>query len=298
MPTRDLEIDRTRIIDQFTEAALLSRGDDALPKADGVKIGKLANGYITYCREHNIDPTNNGKSIPAATWKELKPIGRYSLLHLERANDLANLLKAIFVMEHIRIPDGPRLDVGSGSNIFVDTMNLSAWNHGGELINRQPWYGIDIPEGENPAMRGTRVDRKVKFPGFFCEFNRGEEFPFKEHKGKVQLATLFHVLHHTDPKEVPDLLRKVHDHLAPNGYLIVTEDFIGLGKVEPKTQKFVKAYDAFFYPKHPGHQRPMDEWQKMIEDAGFTVIRPGIHTVKNAQGILMKNGVLICQRKD
>ena len=204
-------------------------------------------------------------------WKEKGALHRFKAVERDRAGLLAEQWKNTFD----RIPAGSHcLDIGCGSGFFVRKMQE---NH-----PKLHWRATDLERAM--PINGTEDAREKQTWFKQCEI--GKPLPYAD--ASMDVITLNNVLHHVDvaglsrmeqggdnfspveyvnPVAFKQFIQEVKRVLKPGGKLLVTEEFNG-ERIGDGKQGFPVTIDSLFWRKDPGSQKPIKEWERIVEKFG------------------------------
>jgi len=152
---------------------------------------------------------------------------------------------------------GTILDLGSGEGMLA---NLVASTLPGVRV-----VGIDLNADKIKAANTCAPSN--------ASFQEGDVFTHAS--GKVQGAIINDVLHHHPPERQKEFLRKTASFLEPGSVLILKE----VDANDGADLKWTKFWDTRLYPKDKLNFRTKLEWENMLSEAGFDVVR--VHRVRH-----------------
>lgn len=200
--------------------------------------------------EEVVDPSMRG-TFDLETWKTRANA---------RARRIANALPRGFQPTRI-------LDLGSSDASITSAL--------GELFNLPPEdvYAMDIREDPNLGIAGDNFTFRLIEPG--------QPLPFED--SSISLVTTNMVLHHIENPE--NTVQEIYRILQPGGYYSITEhDWTG----EEDLTWFLDVVHGLyatvlsdpaemtpeeFVNEHFAEYRSIGDWRRMIEDAGFELVR-------------------------
>lgn len=228
--------------------------------------------------------------VPLKGWMEFSPYQRHWVVEDARTVYLGHVWRNHWNM----IPEGKCLDVGSGSGMFLDLMQTNDKKH--------EWHGIEL---DTLSLPSDHIRKKI--PRY--RTYDGKQLPYddKEFTG----ITLHNVLHHVKPEERPAFLDQIYHVTKPGAHIIVTEELAHGLQRKDYPEQFARAggshaldqalqkFDECFYPNGGrGYQQSAPDWQKELDDAGFTPTFAGCCGTYNAAGIPIAESYMVFTRRE
>ncbi|MDE3060335.1 MAG: class I SAM-dependent methyltransferase [Pseudomonadota bacterium] len=228
--------------------------------------------------------------VPLKDWMEFTPYQRHLAVEDARTVYLGHIWRNHWDL----IPAGKCLDMGCGTGMFLDLMQTNDTKH--------EWHGIEL---DNLSLPSDHIRKKI--PRY--QIYRGKQLPYedKEFTG----ITLHNVLHHVKPEMRKAFLNEIYRVTKPGAHIIVTEEMAHGLQRKDYPEQFVREggshildqalqkLDGCFYPNSErGYQQSAPDWQKELDEAGFSPAFAGCCGTYNVAGIPIGENYMVFTRRE